>query len=442
VKRNLIDLLGLILLATSMAVTAQTYVYGDFNYSTDRSVITITDYTGSGGAVIIPDAIDGLPVTSIGIGAFAASSGLTNVTIPDSVTNIGYHAFYFCTDLTSITIPGNVTGIGEDAFYQCFSLTAIAVEAVNAFYSSVDGVLFDKDRTTLIQCPSGKVGSYPIPSSVTHIGTNAFYRCASLTNVTIPNGVIHIGDSAFALSGLTGVFIPNSVTHIGSTAFGGCFGLTSVTIPDHVTSISDSAFMNCQWLTSVTIPDGVTSIGNGAFRWCGSLTSVTIPNCVRTIGTYAFHSCTSLTRVTVGHAVTTIGDYAFSDCNFLTSVFFKGDAPAAAWTAFNFTYFAWVYYLPGTDGWRSTFAGCPTTLWVLPSPVILSRGSAFGVQTNGFGFTVSWATNLAVVVESSTTLASDLWVPLQTNTLTGGRFYFSDPDWTSHPARFYRVRSP
>jgi len=101
---------------------------------------------------------------------------------------------------------------------------------------------------------------------------------------------------------------------------------------------------------------------------------------------------------------------------------------------------ATVYYLPGTTGWGPTFGGRPTALWVLPNPLILA--SSVGVQTNAFGFIISWATNISVVVEASANLANPAWSPLATNPLTDGWSYFSDPDWTNRPARFYRLRSP
>jgi hypothetical protein len=99
-----------------------------------------------------------------------------------------------------------------------------------------------------------------------------------------------------------------------------------------------------------------------------------------------------------------------------------------------------VYYLPGTTGWNTTFGGRPTALWVLPNPVILNLSPGFGVQTNVFGFVISWATNASVVVEASTSLANPTWSAVSTNTLIDGSSYFRDPQWTNYPRRFYRIR--
>ena len=238
------------------------------------SVTSISNYTfdscTSLTSVTIPDS-----VTSIGEFAFRYCKSLTSVAIPNSVTSIGERAFSECTSLTSVTIPDSVTSIGVGAFASCTSLTGIWVAEGNSHYSSdASGVLFSKDKTTLVQCP-GTLAACMIPDSVTSIVGYAFAGCTSLTNVTIPD----------------------SVTSIGSHAFSYCKSLTSVTIPDSVTSIGGSAFGNCTSLTSVTIPDSVTSIGDWAFSHCTSLTSVTIPDSVTSINWYAFYNCKSLTDV-------------------------------------------------------------------------------------------------------------------------------------------------
>ena len=154
--------------------------------------------------------------------------------------------------------------------------------------------------------------------------------------------------------------------------------------------------------------------------------------------------CFGLTSVTIGTSVTSIGSEAFWDCSSLTAAYFQGNAPPDDGTAFNGDS-ATVYYLPGTTGWGATFGSRPTALWALPYPVILSGANGntnLGVQNNQFGFTISWANNVPVVVLAATNLANPVWTPVSTNALTNGAFYFNDPQWTNYPARFYRVRSP
>ena len=401
------------------AVCAGAETYGDLEYSVlDDGTVEITDYNGSAKTVDIPEKINGKSVTSIGdcafryctslksitipnsvmeIGssAFSGCSSLTSITIPNSVTEIGVYAFKGCTSLTSITIPNSVTNIGDSTFWGCSSLTAIYVAVDNKNYTSVNGVLFNKDKTALICYPAGKTDkSYNITNSVTSIGDYAFNGCSSLTSVTIPNSVTEIGGSAFVgCASLKSITMPNSVTSIGDMAFYKCSSLTSITIPDSVTSIGSSAFSDCSKLRSITIPnsvtsigawafngctgltainvamenqnyvspdgvlynkdkttiicypagkkgnnykipDGVTEIGSIAFSRCSSLTSVTIPNSVTSIGSGAFNGCTSLTRVTIPNSVTKIGWNAFSGCTSLTSITIPNSVISIDWYAF------------------------------------------------------------------------------------------------------------
>jgi hypothetical protein len=180
-----------------LLLTLPAVVQAQFNYGTYNGSITITGYTGPGGDVTIPSKINGLPVTSIGDWAFTWCTSLTNVTIGTNVTDIGDLAFQECTSLSSVTIPNSVTKIGDKAFYRCTRLTAITVDPLNAFYSSLAGVLFNKSQIMLIQCPEGKAGSYTIPDGVASIGVSAFFYCTNLTSVSIPNSVTSLGDDAF-----------------------------------------------------------------------------------------------------------------------------------------------------------------------------------------------------------------------------------------------------
>ena len=239
-------------------------------------------------------------VTSIGDYTFYGCSSLTSINIPEGVTSIGSSAFSGCKRLTSIEIPEGVTSIGDKAFYNCSSLTSINVEENNQSYCSEDGVLFNKDKTELIQYPSKKADKqYVIPNSVTSIGEySAFEGCSSLTSIEIPSGVTSIGNRTFfGCSSLTSINIPSSVTSIGSYAFYKCSKLTSIEIPSGVTSIEEWTFYGCSSLTSIEIPNSVTSIGDSAFRGCSSLTSIEIPNSVTSIGQSAFYDCSKLTTI-------------------------------------------------------------------------------------------------------------------------------------------------
>jgi hypothetical protein len=216
-----------------------------------------------------------------------------------------------------------------------------------------------------------------------------------------------------------------------------------VTMPSTVTNIGDYAFLDCWSLATVAFPKGATSIGANAFLHCFSLPSVTFPNSAVSIGEFAFAFCRSLTNVTVPNSATSIGGAAFYNCTELTGVYFQANAPTADPSAFSGDANATAYYLPGTTGWDVWGGGIPTAMWTLPNPLILNNAPNFGLQTAGFGFTISWATNASIVVEASASLANPVWQPLQTNTITvsKGTFYFIDSQWTNYGGRFYRIRS-
>ena len=215
-------------------------------------------------------------VTNIESDAFATCSSLTNITIPNSVMSIEEFAIIDCDNLESITISNSVTNIGDGLCYRCSNLKNIYVDKNNQYYSSENGILFNKDKSKLIKYPDGKINKQCIiPDNVTDIGEYAFAACSSLTSITIPNSVTSISDRAFYYcSSLTSITIPNSVTSIGGSAFNSCSSLTNITIPNSVTCIDAYTFMRCSSLTSITIPNSVTSIEHGAFNECSSLTDV------------------------------------------------------------------------------------------------------------------------------------------------------------------------
>ncbi len=295
--------------------------------------LIITGFTGTPPTVLnIPATLNGLSVTGIQSSAFYGSSIITSVTIPSSVTSIGVEAFSFCPNLATITIDPS-----------------------NSAYSSVDGVLFNKNLTTILQYPPAKAGaSYTIPTSVTSVADYAFLYCLGLGSVSLPPNVGTVGNYAFQGSGLTDVTIPTSVTMIFDHAFANCNNLTSVTIPSSTTFIGYEAFSLCVGLNSITvspsnpsyvsvdgalfnenqttliqypagkptgsysIPDTVTSIGDEAFSLSRNLSTVTIPNSVTSIGEGAFYLCNNLHTLVLPGSLTTLGDFAFQDSGLST----------------------------------------------------------------------------------------------------------------------------
>ena len=198
-------------------------------------------------------------------------------------------------------------------------LISLLLSALGVNAASLDdlGYTTAGGKVTITDCDETPAGELVIPNTiggnpVTSIKGSTFWGCASLTNITIPDGVTSIGAAAFLrCSSLTSITIPDSVTSIEGSAFAYCSSLTSITIPDSVTSIGDNAFYKCSSLTSITIPDNVTVIGSNAFRDCTSLTSITIPDRVTSLGDYAFAGCTSLTSISMEGPPPSVGSAAF-----------------------------------------------------------------------------------------------------------------------------------
>ena len=308
--------------------------------------------------------------TRIGEGAFSGCSGLTSITLPDSVTRIEDQAFYDCSGLTSITIPSAVTVIARYAFYNCTGLTSVT-----------------------------------IPDSVTSIGDYAFRNCSGFTSMTIPECVTSIGSGAFSgCTSLKEITIPfvggerKTPTDTDQYPFGYLFGATSYTggtkvtqyyygsstssttktsfyIPSSLRKVTVTggdilygAFYNCSMLTSISMPDSVTSIEASAFLGCSGLTSVTVPESVTSIKSNAFKGCTGLTSVTIPSSVTSIGSASFSGCDSLAemTIPFVGDMMIPSNTLFG--------YIFGASSYSDNASCVPSSL----KTVVITGGTSIG----------------------------------------------------------------
>ncbi len=377
-------------------------------------------------------------VTSIGEGAFYSCIGLTNVTIPDNVTNIGKGPFVYCENLASIfvdpenpsyssaggalfdksqttlvqfpigelalnyAIPDTVTTIEYESFMGCYnqtnifipssitniedysfevdqSLTSLTVDPQSPAYSSIDGILFNKNRTALIQFPMGK----------------------PVTSYNLPPTVISLEDGAFQGCSLTSLNITNSINSIGDYVFCGCASLTNLTLPDTVTNIGTETFLGCTDLGQIIIPESVVSIGFGAFD-----------------------SCTNLTIAYFQGNAPTIESEVIDNMNYIPETFSSDPATA--------------YYLPGTTGWDTFATNSGLTTVELSTPLIGNRSASVSANGSGFGFTIIGYPTQNINVEASTNLVD--WQPLQTITLNGITTNFADAQWKNYPARFYRVQ--
>jgi hypothetical protein len=440
-------------LVTNIAASAFQGCIGLTNLTIPGSLSSIGLQAFTGCSSLVSLSL-GIGVTSIGPESFEDCSALTNISLPGSLTNIGQVAFSECSKLTSLTIPGNVISIGDYAFESCSDLT-------NALFTgnapTADSTVFSSDGKATVYYFAGTTGWGTTfggrPTVALWPGTYTTSNGAiTITGyfgpggtVTIPSfiggfPVSSIGNAAFySYTNLTNVTIPGSVTNIGADAFFYCTNLSTVTIPNSVTTIGSGAFADCTGLTSLTFGNSVTSIGQESFEDCTALTNITIPNSVISIESGAFAYCTSLNFLIIPGSVTTIGSFAFNYCTSLSSVFFTGNAPTVGYEVFASDLDLTIYDLPGTTGWSSPFAGVPSILW---NPLIQAIGVGFGVQSNQFGFNITGSTDFTVFVEACTNLACPVWIPLQTLSLTNGSAYFSDPDWTNYPSRFYCLGFP
>lgn len=308
-------------------------------------------------SIEIPETICGGTVTALGPQSFSFCETLEEIKLPKTLTDIGEQAFYYCTSLKEIEIPQNVSVIGGDAFLNCTSLktvylpeglsgSAIQDNAAWIYYSYRPA----EAKTSIVNVEAGDQTDIVIPETISGgkvdaIKKAAFINNAKLKSVTLPDGLVSIGDEAFVnCTALTGITIPDSVENIGIYAFdnctslvsaklpdnedlfigGGafsvCSSLESIVIPDGVTTIETGLFYKCEKLESITLPDSIISIGDNAFCGCEKLVSINFPADLGTIGEDAFYDCISLASVDLPSKLTVIGQEAFLGCERLTSV--------------------------------------------------------------------------------------------------------------------------
>ena len=347
--------------------------------STDMTVEVISKSEKYSGDVVIPESIQyngkEYSVTGIGKMAFYKNSGLTSISLSNSIITIGDQAFEYCSSLSSIIIPDNVSSIGSFAFGECNNLTSvnigksvssissttfrgcseltsIVVDSQNKKYDSrnnCNAIILTSSNILVVGCKSTKIPnnvtgiaylafwdcigltSLVVPNSVTNIEAGAFSGCANLTTIKVDdqnkiydsrnncNAIIETSSNTLFLGCKTSV-IPNEISSIGAFAFDGCSGLTSVTIPNKVNSIGGYAFARCPDLTSINIPSNVISIGDYAFMGCEKLSSIVVPNGVTSIGYAAFEGCSGLTYVLIPYSVTKIEERTFNGCSSLNSI--------------------------------------------------------------------------------------------------------------------------
>lgn len=280
--------------------------------------------------VVVPDEIDGKPVTTIADEAFSseqkiANTKLATIALGNNVTTIGKKAFKACNKLTSVTNTSNLTYIGESAFENCTALTSFALSGkvstietkTFAGCKSMTGINLSGVTTineSAFQYCGQTAGKFDISNSksLTSIGITAFMGCA-LSTIELSNSLTKLDNGAFTQSSITTITLPRSIKKLSPSLFAECNKLTSVTLGEKTTEIGVEAFMYCTVLDNLTLPSTLTTIASEAFYSCGALSSITIPNKVSRIEARTFVRCSSLSEIVIGTGVRYIGEHAFGD---------------------------------------------------------------------------------------------------------------------------------
>ena len=374
--RDCMALTKLNLTGNDAVICARAFYNNDALKEVTLSGVKTIGYNAFGGDDALKSADLGEGLISIDSYAFQSCSNLETVSLPESLTTINSYAFQSCSKLTSIDIPNKVTKIDDNTFTNCSSLKNVSIGSgctsistvafINAYsideitvaednknFTSVDGVLYNKDKTTLVLYPKNRAGEFVVPDTVTSIADYAFDNAPKLTKVTIGENVKSVGTGAFRnCNSLETVIFKDSDTvqkTIGDYAFNNCPALTEVDFGNAVKSIGNYAFMVDKLLESIEFPDSLESIGYCAFSCyrggtystyvASNLKSVKFGSGLKTIGNYAFYGNRSLETVQFsGENLTSIGEDAFRDCIALSELNITGNGLVIDSNAFYCNY--------------------------------------------------------------------------------------------------------
>lgn len=393
---------GIRLPVLSLKAEAATTEDGLFEYEVEKKWtgseyeygVRIISYKGpDSGEVVIPKTIEGYEVKWIGDRYF-------------------YGAMFFQdrAGITSVVIPSSVISIGESIFSGCTSLAKITVSPDNKNYSSVDGVLFNKDMTILIRYPEGAAdSSYVVPNSVVEIYSNAFIGCNSIKSITLSKGLKKIYDGTFSnLTNLESVIVQEGVQHIGNKAFENCSSLKQISLPESLISIGSvykgnpndfsaseyfqygRTFYGCTSLEEVKIPDNVEIIGYSTFYGCTSLSKVKLSKKLKEISENTFYGCSSLKNIIIPKGVFEIGYSAFENCTSLENIELPDGLTAIGISVDHYFHTSGCY----------SFAGCTSLKEVVIPDSVTGIGScAFSGCTSLSK--VKLSNNLAIIDEGT-----------------------------------------
>lgn len=433
--------------------------YYYYNYPMPSGALTIPSTVNNGGNTY--------RVTKIGNHAFYECTGITSITIPNSVTMIDQYAFAKCSGLCSLNTGDSTASIGNGAFLNCSSLTTITIgkniQSMNGAFQGCTNIstvnynainltsgwgIPNSQGVTLLNIGSEvqtipnnafsqfNITTVSIPNSITNIGAGAFYGCTILTSVNIPNSVVSIGNAAFYNTGITSITLPNSITNISDALFQQCTNLSSVSLPNTIISIGNSAFQGCTSLTSFTIPTSVVSIGDMIFSGCTNLIELVFnaDSCTSMGGCnygsggyhYALENCPDLTNIVIGNNVTNIPANAFRNCNGLTSISIPSSVRNIGQASFyGLTGLTSVNFSEGLENiGEQAFYGCTGLSAVtIPNSVSTIGNSAFeyctGIQAITLG---DFLTSIGISSFGGCTGLTSITIPSMVSNIGGTAF--------------------